>query len=165
MGRLTVLALRAVMAALLAGSLGVQTVLVPLMASDLEGLDAEYASLRVPFLLVVVLGVVAAQIVLVCVWRLVTMVRRGTVFSPASFRYVHIVIGAFVAAALLVFALGALLAPGEAVAPGVVVLLGGAGLAILGIALVVLVLRMLLAQAVARDVEASRMRAELAGVI
>ncbi|MFI2508290.1 DUF2975 domain-containing protein [Streptomyces sp. NPDC018972] len=165
MGRLTVLALRAVMVALLAGSLGVQTVLVPLMASDLEGLDAQYSSLRVPLLVVVVLGVVTAQVVLVCVWRLVTMARRGTVFSHAAFRYVHIVIGAFVAAGLLVFALGALLAPGEAVAPGVVVLLGGAGLAILGIALVVLVLRMLLAQAVARDVEASRMRAELAGVI
>ncbi|BFO19402.1 hypothetical protein SHKM778_57900 [Streptomyces sp. KM77-8] len=44
-------------------------------------------------------------------------------------------------------------------------LLGGAGLAILAIALIVLVLRMLLAQAVARDVEASRMRAELAEVI
>jgi hypothetical protein len=165
MGRLTVLALRAVMVALLAGSLGVQTVLVPLMASDLEGLDAQYSSLRVPLLVVVVLGVVTAQVVLVCVWRLVTMARRGTVFSHAAFRYVHIVIGAFVAAGLLVFALGALLAPGEAVAPGVVVLLGGAGLATLGIALVVLVLRMLLAQAVARDVEASRMRAELAGVI
>ncbi|GAA3501677.1 DUF2975 domain-containing protein [Streptomyces prasinosporus] len=165
MGRLTVLALRAVLVALLAGSAFVQAVMVPLLASDLEGLDADHAHLRTPFLLVVVLGVVTAQTVLVCVWRLVTMVRRGTVFSHAAFRYVHIVIGAFVAAALLVFALGVLLAPGEAVAPGVVLLLGGAGLAILGIALVVLVLRMLLAQAVARDVEASRMRAELAGVI
>ncbi|GAA2271324.1 DUF2975 domain-containing protein [Streptomyces atrovirens] len=165
MGRLTVLALRTVMVALLAGSLGIQAVMVPLMANDLEGLDAEYSHLRVPFLLVVVLGVVTAQVVLVCVWRLVTMARRGTVFSHAAFRYVHTVIGAFVAAALLVFALGALLAPGEAVAPGIVALLGGAGLAILGIALVVLVLRMLLAQAVARDVEASRMRAELAEVI
>jgi len=165
MGRLTVLALRMVIVALLAGSLAVQTVLVPLIASDLEGLDAEYSHLRAPFLVIVVLGVVAAQTVLVCVWRLVTMARRGTVFSHAAFRYVHAVIGAFVAAALLVFALGALLAPGEAVAPGVVALLGGAGLAILGIALIVLVLRMLLAQAVARDVEASRMRAELAEVI
>ncbi|BFO19403.1 hypothetical protein SHKM778_57910 [Streptomyces sp. KM77-8] len=48
MGRLTVLALRMVIVALLAGSLAVQTVLVPLMASDLEGLDAEYADLRAP---------------------------------------------------------------------------------------------------------------------
>ncbi|PWJ06258.1 DUF2975 domain-containing protein [Streptomyces sp. NWU49] len=165
MGQLTVLALRAVLGALLAGSVAVQTVMVPLLASDLEGLDPDYAYLRTPFLLVVVLGVVTAQVVLVCVWRLVTMVRRGTVFSHAAFRYVHLVIGAFVAAALLVFALGVLLAPGEAVAPGVVLLLGGVGLAVLGVALVVLVLRMLLAQAVARDVEASRMRAELAEVI
>ncbi|MET7295063.1 DUF2975 domain-containing protein [Streptomyces griseoloalbus] len=165
MGQLAVLALRAVIVALLTGSLGVQVVMVPLLASDLDGLDADYSYLRAPLLLIVVLVVLAAQTVLVCVWRLVTMMRRGTVFSHAAFRYVHIVIGAFVAAALLVFALGALLAPGEAVAPGIVLLLGGAGLAILGIALIVLVLRMLLAQAVARDVEASRMQAELAEVI
>ncbi|WP_431991558.1 DUF2975 domain-containing protein [Streptomyces albogriseolus] len=165
MGHVTVLALRAVIALLLAGSLAVQTVMVPLLAGDLDGLGERYAPLRTPLLVIVVLTVLAAQTVLICVWRLVTMARRGTVFSYAAFRYVHIVIGAFVAAALMVFALGALLAPGEAVAPGAVLLVGGVGLAIVGIALVVLVLRMLLAQAVARELEASRMRAELAEVI
>ncbi|MCT7355873.1 DUF2975 domain-containing protein [Streptomyces sp. 15-116A] len=165
MGKLTVLALRAVIGALLAGSVFVQAVMVPLLAEDLEGVDADVAHLVTPVLVIVVLGVVAAQTVLVCVWRLVTMVRRGTVFSEAAFRYVHIVIGAFVAAALLVFALGVVLAPGETVAPGVVLLVGGVGLAVLGIALVVLVLRMLLAQAVAREAEATRMQAELAEVI
>ncbi|MFF3318776.1 DUF2975 domain-containing protein [Streptomyces sp. NPDC003035] len=165
MGKLTVHALRAVLVVLLGGSLFVQTVMVPLLAADLDGLDPDYAYLRAPFLVIVVLGVMAVQVVLVCVWRLVTMVRRGTVFSPAAFRYVHVVIGAIVAAALLVFALGVVLAPGEAVAPGVVLLLGGLGVAILGVALIVLVLRMLLAQAVARDVEAARMRAELEEVI
>lgn len=165
MGKLTVLALRAVLAVLLAGSVFVEAVMVPLLASDLDGLNEDYAHLRAPFLVIVVLGVLAAQVVLVCVWRLVTMVRRGTVFSEAAFRYVHVIIGAFVAAALLVFALGVVLAPGEAVAPGVVLLLGGAGLAVLGVALVVLVLRMLLAQAVAREADAARMQAELDEVI
>ncbi|WP_406497113.1 DUF2975 domain-containing protein [Streptomyces sp. NBC_01604] len=165
MGKLPVLALRAVLVALLAGSLFVQTVMVPLLAEDLDGLNADYAYLRTPFLVITVLGIVTVQVVLVCVWRLVTMVRRGTVFSHGAFRYVHIVIGAMVAAALLVFALGVVLAPGEAVAPGVVLLLGGVALAILGIALIVLVLRMLLAQAVARDVEATQMQAELSEVI
>ncbi|MBT3162366.1 DUF2975 domain-containing protein [Streptomyces sp. Vc74B-19] len=165
MGQATVLALRAVIVALLTGSVVVQAVMVPLLASDLDGLDAEYSYLRSPLLAIVVLTVLAAQTVLVCVWRLVTMARRGTVFSHAAFRYVHIVIGAFVAAALLVFALGALLAPGEAVAPGIVLLVGGLGLAIGGIALVVLVLRMLLAQAVEQKQEATRMQAELAEVI
>jgi len=165
MGQLAVLALRAVLVALLAGSVFTQTVMVFLLARDLDDLDPELAYLRTPILAITVLTILAAQVVLVCVWRLVTMVRRGTVFSPAAFRYVDVVIGAIVAAALLVFALGAVLAPGEAVPPGMVLLIGGAGVAVLGVALVVVVLRMLLAQAVARDVEAAQLKAELEEVI
>ncbi len=165
MGKLTVLALRAVLVVLLAGLVFVQAVMVPLLAVDLEELAADLAYLRTPFLVIMVLGIVTAQVVLVCVWRLVTMVRRGTVFSHAAFRYVHVVIGAIVAAALLVFALAVLLAPGEAVPPGIVLLICGVVVAILGVALVVLVLRMLLAQAVARDVEAAQLQAELEEVI
>ncbi|GAA2769039.1 DUF2975 domain-containing protein [Streptomyces indiaensis] len=161
MGKLAVAALRGVLVVLLARSLFVQAVMVPLLAVDMNGLRPEYAYLRTPVLVIIVLGIVTAQVVVVCVWRLVTMVRRGTVFSTAAFRYVHLVIGAFVAAALLVF----VLAPGEAVAPGVVLLLCGVVVAVLGVALVVLVLRMLLAQAVARDIEAARMQAELEEVI
>ncbi|EFD71820.1 transmembrane transporter [Streptomyces lividans TK24] len=163
MGKITMVALRTVLVALLAGSLFVQTVMVALLADDMEG--GVLADRRVPILLIVVLGIVTAQTVLVCVWRLVSMVRRGSVFSDGAFRYVHIVIGAFTAAAVLVFALGVVLAPGEAVAPGVVLLLGGVSLAVFAVALIVLVLRMLLAQAVAREVEATRMQTELAGVI
>jgi len=73
-----------------------------------------------------------------------------------------------VLAALLggsLFALGFVLAAGEAVAPGIVLIIGGVGLAVLGVALVVVVLRMLLAQAVARDVEATKLQAELEEVI
>ncbi|OKK22003.1 ABC transporter [Streptomyces sp. CB00455] len=165
MGRLTVLGLRAVLVALLAGSVFVQTVMVALLAKDLEELDADLAYLRMPILLITVLGILTAQVVLVCVWRLVSMVRRGTVFSHGAFRYVHVVIGAVVTAALLVFALGVVLAPGEAVPPGAVLLLGGVGVGLLGVALIVLVLRVLLAQAVARDVEAAQMQAELDEVI
>ncbi|WP_269321798.1 DUF2975 domain-containing protein [Microbispora rosea] len=121
--------------------------------------------MRSPFLAITVLGFVTVEVVLVCGWRLVTMVRRGTVFTHAAFRWVDVVIGAFVAAAILIFALGAVLAPGEAVPPGMVLLVGGAGVAALGVALIVLVLRMLLAQAVARDIEAARMQAELDEVI
>jgi hypothetical protein len=102
---------------------------------------------------------------MVCVWRLLTMVRRGTVFSHAAFRYVDIVIGAVAVASALTFALGVTLAPGEDVAPGVVLLIGGLGVMIAGAALVVLVLRMLLAQAVARDAEAQHLQAELDGVV
>ena len=165
MGTLTVLALRTVLALVLAGSVFVQVVMVPLLASDLDELNPDHAYLRTPLLVFAVLGIVTIQVVLVCVWRLLTMVRRGTVFSDAAFRYVDVVIGAVAAASLLTFGLGVVLAPGEAVAPGVVLLVGGAAVLVAGIALIVLVMRMLLAQAVARDTEAHHLQAELDEVI
>lgn len=51
-----------------------------------------------------ILGIGTAQVALVCVWRLVTAVRRGTVSSHAAFRYVDVVIGAIVGAAVGWFA-------------------------------------------------------------
>ncbi|MCX4539080.1 DUF2975 domain-containing protein [Streptomyces sp. NBC_01565] len=161
MGKLTVGALRAVLATVLAGTVFVQASMVWALATEPEEGSLPLTPLRV----IVILGMVSAQVTLICVWRLVTMVRRGTVFSHAAFRYVDRVIGAIVAAALLWFAVTAVNAPGQREDPGVTVIMGGIGLAILGIALIVLVLRMLLAQAVARDVEAARMRAELDEVI
>ena len=162
MGSLTVLALRIVLAIALAGSVFVQAVMLPLLWIDL---DEAPASVRVPLVVIVFLGIVTMQVSAVCVWRLLTMVRRGTVFSPAAFRYVDIVFGALAAASLLTFAMAVTLAPGEDVAPGVVGLICGLSVVVAGVALVVLVLRMLLAQAVARDAEADHLQAELNEVI
>ena len=163
MGTLTVRALRAVLVVVLTGTVFVQASMVWVLAS---GNDPEDGSLPLtPLRVITVLGIGAAQVALVCVWRLVTMVRRGTVFSHAAFRYVDVIIGAIVAAALVWFAVTALNAPGQRDDPGVTLIMGGIGVAILGVALIVLVLRMLLAQAVARDVEAAQMQAELDEVI
>ncbi|MEV8634192.1 DUF2975 domain-containing protein [Streptosporangium sp. NPDC051023] len=163
MGKLAVRALRAVLVVVLAGTVFVQASMVWVLVS---GSDPEDGSLPLtPLRVITILGMVSGQVALVSVWRLVTMVRRGTVFSHAAFRYVDAVIGAIVAAALLWFAVTALNAPGQRDDPGVTVIMGGIGVAILGVALIVLVLRMLLAQAVARDVEATQMRAELDEVI
>ena len=163
MGELAVRALRTVLVGVLASTLFVQVVMV---WASINGNDAEDGSLpMIPLRLIVLLGVVAGQVIVVCVWRLVTMVRRGTVFSHAAFRYVDIVIGAIVTAALVWFAVTAINAPGQRADPGVTLIMGGVGVAILGVALIVLVLRMLLTQAVARDVEATQMQAELDEVI
>ncbi|WP_435218263.1 DUF2975 domain-containing protein [Streptomyces sp. bgisy034] len=163
MGKLTVRALRSVLVVVLTGTVFVQGSMVWVLAG---GNDPEDGSLPLtPLRVITILGMVAAQVALVSVWRLVSMVRRGTVFSHAAFRYVDAVIGAIVAAALLWFVVTAINAPGQRDDPGVTVIMGGVGLAILGVALIVLVLRMLLAQAVARDVEATQMQAELDEVI
>lgn len=164
MGRLTVLALRAVLATAIAGSLFVQAVMVPLLWADLDDVEIGRPA-RVSLVVLVVLGIATMQVVAACVWRLLTMVRRGTVFSLAAFRYVDVVIGAVATAAVLTFGVAVVLAPGEAVAPGVVLLVCMAALVVAGVALIVVVMRMLLAQAVARDAEAQDLRAELDTVI
>ena len=163
MGKLAVLALRLVIGVVLAGSLFVQVWMVPLLSADLEQAGAPEAA-RIAFLVIVVLGILCVQVVAVCVWRLLTMVRRGTVFSNGAFKFVDIIFWAVSAAAGLVFSIAVLLAPGD-VAPGVVLLICGAALMVGGVALVILVLRTLLAQAVAREVEAAGLRAELDEVI
>ncbi|MER5440646.1 DUF2975 domain-containing protein [Streptomyces sp. NPDC002790] len=163
MGKWTVRALRAVLAVVLAGTVFVQVLMVWVLVS---GSDPEDGTMPLTALRVIaILGMVAAQVALVCVWRLVSMVRRGTVFSHAAFRYVDGVIGAIVAVGVLWFVVTGVNAPGQSDDPGVTLIMGGIGLAILGVALIVLVLRMLLAQAVARDVEATELRAELDEVI
>jgi len=163
MGKLAVRALRAVLVVVLTGTVFVQALMVWALVS---GNDPEDGSLPLTALRVItILGIGTVQVVLVCVWRLVTMVRRGTVFSQAAFRYVNVIIGAIVAAALVWFAVTAVNAPGQRDDPGVTLIMGGIAVAILGVALIVLVLRMLLAQALARDVEAAQMQAELNEVI
>jgi hypothetical protein len=163
MGKLAVRALRAVLVVVLAGTVLIQAGMVWTLVS---GSDPEDGSLPLTALRVItILGMLSVQVPLVCVWRLVTMVRRGTVFSHAAFRYVDVVIGAIVSAALVWFAVTAINAPDQRDDPGVTIIMGGVGVAILGVALIVLVLRMLLAQAVARDVEAAQMQAELDEVI
>jgi hypothetical protein len=163
MGKLAVRALRAVLVVVLAGTVLIQAGMVWALAS---GSDPEDGSLPLAaFRVMTILGMVSVQVALVCVWRLVTMVRRGTVFSHAAFRYVDWVIGAIVAAALVWFAATIINAPGQRDDPGVTIIMAGIGVAILGVALIVYVLRMLLAQAVVRDVEAAQLQAELDEVI
>ncbi|MFD7865833.1 DUF2975 domain-containing protein [Streptomyces sp. NPDC057682] len=163
MGDLAVRTLRAVLAVVLTGAVLVQALMAWMLIS---GNDPEDGSLPLTALRVVtIVGIGTAQVALVCVWRLVTMVRRGTVFSDAAFRYVDGIIGAVVAAALVWFTVTGINAPGQREDPGVTLIMGGIGLAILGVALIVYVLRSLLAQAVDREAEATRMRAELDEVI
>ncbi|HWJ08212.1 MAG TPA: DUF2975 domain-containing protein [Nocardioides sp.] len=162
MGNLAVLALKVVLACALAGSLVVQGVMVPLLWADLD--DAP-ASVRVPLVVIIVLGIVCLQVIAVCLWRLLTMVRRGTVFSTAAFRFVDVVIGATATGAALTFAVAVVLAPGESAAPGTVGLICGVSLVVAGVALLVLVLRMLLVQAAETDSRARHLQSELDEVI
>ena len=168
MARWAVLALRAVIAIALMGSVVVQVVMVLLLWLDT---DDEPTGLRVSMVVIGVVGVACLQVIAVCVWRLLTFVGRGTVFSHASFRYVDGVIAAIAAGAVLVLAVAVVArfanhaTPEDEVAPGLVALICGLSLVVAGVALVVYVLRMLLVQAVALDSQARHLQSELDEVI
>jgi hypothetical protein len=157
MARVTVGVLQAVIALALVGSVIVQTLIIPAVWVDLEG---EPLAGRIAYVTLLVLGVVTMQVFAVCVWRLLTKVRTGSVFSPSSFLFVNIIVGAIAAAAALMFAMAILLALGEA-APGVVGLVCGAALVLAGVALLVVVMKALLRQAIQRESEVVALRTEL----
>lgn len=161
MGTTTILALRIVIALSLVGSVAVQAFIIPAIWRDLEAVElwARLALVAIAFVTVVTMQVFA-----VCVWQLLTKVRKGSVFSESSFAYVDVIIWAVVAAAVLAFVLAGLLAPGGT-APGIVGLIGGAGLVLGGMALLVVVMKALLRQAIQREAEAKALRSELNEVI
>lgn len=163
MEKFTIVILKVVIALSLAGSLVVQFGLLPVVWVEMtQAGEALWG--RIVLTSTVGLGVLTMQVFAVCVWKLLTLVRKGAVFSAVSFRYVNIMIGAFVAAAVLAFGLAVAIAPGSA-APGLVGLICGASLVLAGIALLVVVMRRLLVQAIAVDTDARHLRTELDGVI
>lgn len=153
--------LRAVLGLALTGSVFVQTVMLWLVWLDLDGLAT---GLRAALVAALFLGIVCLQVIGVTVWLLVSMVRRGTVFSPRSFGHVDRIIAAIAVGAVLIFAIAVIAALGT-IAPGVVLLQCGASFVAAGVALVVFVMRVLLQQAVETATRADALQSELDGVI
>lgn len=155
--RLAIPMLRVVLVGAAAGATAIQASLVWVL---ITGKDVENGSARLTALRVAtILGVAAVQVALACVWRLVGMVRRHEIFTEGAFRYVDLLTGAIVAVGCVWLAATAINAPDQRDDPGVTLIMGGIGVGIIGIAATVVVLRGLLAQAIARDVEARRLQA------
>lgn len=101
---------------------------------------------------------ICAQLVLLAIARLVLMVRRDRIFDRRAFRWVDIITAACAIAAAVVLALLVMLeatdgdGSGE-LPPGIAALMLGAVLALDALALLMLVMKALLRQAVALDAE------------
>lgn len=162
MNRWTLVTLRTVIATALVGSVFVQTVLGPLFWADLDGAPMPA---RLGLFVPLILLIVTMQVSAVCIWQLLTLVRRGSVFTNGAFRYVNVVIGATAVASFLTAMVAVVLGVARGPAPGVVGLVCGASLVIAGGALLVHVMKLLLRQAIARENEAKSLRAELDEVV
>ena len=165
----TIRSLRAIIAIALLGSVVVQAGIVAALWVDAE--DRDPFGYEIAWAVIGALGVGCLQVVAVCIWRLLTMVRRGTVFSHGAFRYVDLEIAALGTGAFLIFGIAGVARfanhahPGDEVAPGLGGRVCGFARVTAGVALVVLVMRALLAQAVDLDSTAKHLRSELDEVI
>ena len=110
-------------------------------------MSPDVAFLEVPGILFAVAFLVCVQLALICVWRLLSLVRASVIFSEDAFKWVTGILALVVIATLLI--LGALVTfqlSGVSVGPLTVICLLGVILGA-GFALLVVVLRGLLRQA------------------
>jgi len=170
MGRWAIGVLRAVIAVALLGALAVQAFIVAALVLGWDSAEMPPV-ITVPLVVLLVAIIACLQLVGACIWRLLSRVRRGTVFSPDSFGFVDAVVWALGACAVLVLGVAVVLraanqaVPEDAIAPFFVALTCGLALVTAGVALVVHVLKVLLRQAVGLDAENRTLHAELDEVI
>lgn len=136
MRQTTIVVLKALIAVLLTLLVLCQVVVLPGMANSLAGMYPYLAYLEVPGIAVGVVFTLCAQVVLVCVWRLLSLVRADSIFTPRAFVWIDVSLGAVVVATVLVVTTLALLTTAPAGSPSLVLLclLGivvGAGLSLL----------------------------------
>jgi len=165
MGKFSIVGLKVVLALILAGTLFVQLFMIPMILiheAPENGTDKFYQASFLGYLFVAGLNI---ETCVYCVWKLATRVKRGTVFDPASLGFVTPIIIAFAIGSVATLALGVIFAASTEIAPGAVLLVGGAGLLMIGISIIVLVLRQLLEQAAMTQAQAAELRDELGGVI
>lgn len=86
--------------------------------------DSEVASFAVPYAVLGIAAIGGVEVALVALWVLLSMVRRSAIFDERAFRWVDVISGAGLVAALLVAALCA--HAGEIDdAPGLILIGGG----------------------------------------
>jgi hypothetical protein len=143
-----VVPLRALLAAVFVTLVGTQVAVLPAVFRRAAEQSPDLEPLRWPLLALAVVVLGCVQVVLVCAWKLLTMVRDDQIFSERSLAWVDTILGAVAVAWVLVLVACVLAAaadgPSGIAALLLVVLLVGAA-----VGLLMVVLRALLVQATA----------------
>jgi hypothetical protein len=106
----------------------------------------DLAYLRWPLTAVSIFWVVCVQVVVVCTWKLLTLVRDDRIFSDVSLAWVDAIVWAIVGAGAVLFGVDVYVAF-KADDPGVPLLLFLVSICVAVLALLMLVMRALLRQA------------------
>ena len=153
-----VVVLRILLVLLFVGLLVGQTLSIPGQLAFMARESAAFAPLRWPLLIVAVLGMLCGQIVIVCTWRLLSMVMADRIFSEDAFVWVNAILATLTSAWVLLLATTVFLSLVLFDDPGTPMLMFGMVLAGGTVVLLMYVMRALLRQA-------TTLRTEMDGVI
>ncbi|MGM7680219.1 DUF2975 domain-containing protein [Microbacterium sp. A94] len=140
-------ALKTLIAVMLGLLLTSQVLVIPEVARITAIRNPDVDHLEIPGIIGAIIFLALVEVTLICVWKLLSLVRAERIFSPDAFRYVDIILWALAAAGALIAVSYAVIIASRAVSLSLTLL------AILGIvvsaalALLVLVLRGLLRKA------------------
>ena len=114
--------------------------------------DGDLSPVRWPVFLALEVGVLCLMVIVVCTWRLLSMVQADRIFSPDAFRWVDAIVWAAVGGWLCMVTIAGtvgvfLYVTPELRDPGLPLLLGGLSAASGGVVLLLVVMRALLCQA------------------
>ena len=159
-----ILPLKVLLALFFAGLLVAEVLSVPgeFMQTARE-IQPELAHLPLLMLVFSILVLIAVQVIIVCIWRLLDMVRADRIFSGQAFAWVDVIVWTVAVVWLMMLGVFGYLAAfifftPEIRDPGIPIMLFGIGLATSVVLLLLVVLRALLGQAAA-------LRADLEEVI
>ncbi len=138
--------LRVLLVLLFAGLVVAQVAIVPETLAHLADDEPDLAYLRWPALAFGIVELLCVQVVIVCTWKLLGMVKADRIFSQAAFVWVNTIVWTMVTAWVLLF--GAFVVVSAVLRePGLPVLLFGVVLAGGVLVLLMVVMRALLRQA------------------
>lgn len=156
--RRVVTLLRVLLVLAFAALVVLQTLSLPGLFGHMAEQSPALAYLRWPLVTVSVLELMCVQVVIVCTWRLLTMVEEDRIFSERSLVWVDAILWAIAAAWVLLLAVSVYVAVAVAEDPGIPVLLLVILLAGAVLGLLMVVMRALLRQA-------TRLRTDMDAVI
>ncbi|MBG6239734.1 hypothetical protein IWX78_002724 [Mycetocola sp. CAN_C7] len=147
MDRTAIVALKALIVVLIALLLVCQLFVVPGLASQMVQRSPEVGYLETPGIIITVGFLLCVQVALVCVWRLLSLVRASSIFSVDAFTWVDIILGAVAVATLLIAGSFITLAVAGVASPSVTILCALGIVLGSGFALLIVVMRGLLRKA------------------
>lgn len=150
MSSITILAIRALIVVTGIAALAAQFAILFPVAANALAQERKSDTLDLPVAVILFTLALAGEAILVALWSLLSMVRRGAIFSERAFRWVDVIIGAGVVATGVLAVVAVVLTINVALpddAPGLILVSGGLVIGGLAFVLLMLVMRGLLRSA------------------